>query len=671
MTIDMSQFYQAFYEEAEDLLAQAEQHLISLNVEDPDIENLNAIFRAAHSIKGGATTFGFNDVTELTHIFENLLDKIRNHEITVTQQHIDTLLLAKDAIQSQLNGYRSGDSVDRDTEAQIKMQLQALTNIKESGYSTNAKRDVGAKIIADIRYYRLELPTIKDNDVLNLHAELELLGKVSHIKMKNGITVFSLDTSDTPESIVSICSFIVEPEDLILTETTQESDSKLTGEAEKDGFELFIDITAPIPKAHLIPEVGVSFSDVSQEKKLDPKTLVTQEAASIRVGIEKVDQLINLIGELVITQAMIEQKVMRLDPTENESLAQSIGQLNRNTRDLQETVMSIRMMPMEYVFSRFPRLVRDLAGKLNKKIELATDGASTELDKGLIERIIDPLTHLVKNSIDHGIELPEIRKLQGKNETGLLTLSASNRGGNIVIEISDDGAGLNRERILSKAHQNGIPVSDDASDEEVWQLIFAPGFTTAEAITDVSGRGVGMDVVKRNVAALGGSIQIKSSAGYGTTITISMPLTLAIMDGMSLSLGGNIFIVPLGLIIETMKPRAQDINTVAGEGLMIHVRGEYLPIIPLHAIFNHATLVKNPADGVLVIIEAEGNKAALFVDGLVGQQQVVIKSLETNFKKIQGIAGATIMGDGSVALILDVPAILKMGQHNQLEGAFQ
>ena len=755
MTIDMSQFYQAFYEEAEELLAQAEQLLISIDVEKPDTEELNAIFRAAHSIKGGAATFGFKDMAEITHILENLLDRIRHNEITIAQKHIDTFLAAKDVIQSQLNGHRSGEAVDREVEAQMKLRLQELTDqgndadadtksvpiknedpppppekTEEKAAPSEANATIGG-----LKTYRIELPTLKEKDIGNLQSELELLGKITNITAGNSKPVFSIETEDSKDSIISICSFIVEPEDIVITEAQAEPAKEQIAQVAKpkavieedDGFGLFVEIepapttpptqpAAPIAKVQVedkpktadtkpaaapsptpAPAPTPAIEAVKEEpkapaaastpaaaptpksaapkedasKKAAAKSTAGAEAASIRVGVEKVDKLINLIGELVITQAMIEQKLAKMTAAENEYLAQSIGQLSRNTRDLQEAVMSIRMMPMEAVFSRFPRMVRDLAGKLNKKIELVTNGATTELDKGLIERIVDPLTHLIRNSIDHGIELPEKRKSMGKNETGRLSLSASNRGGNIVIEVSDDGGGLNRERILSKARENGLKVSEDMADEDVWQLIFAAGFSTAEAITDVSGRGVGMDIVKRNVAELGGVINIKSAPGYGTTMSISMPLTLAIMDGMSISLGKNIFIIPLGLIIETMKPQAQDIKTVAGEGLMIHVRGDYLPIIPLHSLFNHETKIKDPTEGVLIILEAEDKKAALFVDGLVGQQQVVVKSIEANFKKIRGVSGATIMGDGSVALIIDVPAILKMGQHNQLEGAIQ
>jgi len=382
-------------------------------------------------------------------------------------------------------------------------------------------------------------------------------------------------------------------------------------------------------------------------------------SSSIRVSIEKVDQLINLVGELVITQAMIEQRTDSLDPMLHERLLNSVGQLTRNTRDLQEAVMSIRMMPMDYVFSRFPRMVRDLAAKLGKKVDFITHGAATELDKGLIERIIDPMTHLVRNSIDHGIETPAVRAAAGKSETGKLSLSAGHQGGNIIIEVSDDGGGLHRDRILDKAKQQGLPVSDAMSDSEVWQLIFAPGFSTAEKVTDISGRGVGMDVVKRNIAAMGGTVDIRSAKGFGTTMSISLPLTLAILDGMSIRVGAEVYILPLGYVIESLQPKSIDIKEISGQGRVVKVRGEYLPLIPLYQMFEIEPSFTNPSEGILVILESEGRKAALFVDDLVGQQQVVVKNLESNYRKVAGISGATILGDGGVSLIIDVAALLR------------
>jgi two-component system chemotaxis sensor kinase CheA len=387
------------------------------------------------------------------------------------------------------------------------------------------------------------------------------------------------------------------------------------------------------------------------------------------VAVEKVDQLINLVGELVITQSMIAQRSGTLDPAYHSDLLNSMGQLERNARDLQESVMSIRMMPMEYVFSRFPRLVRDLAAKLDKQVQLNLEGSSTELDKSLIERIIDPLTHLVRNSLDHGIEIPENRVAMGKSPVGNLTLRAEHQGGNICIEVIDDGAGLNREKILAKALSQGMPVSDSMTDEEVGMLIFAPGFSTAEQVTDVSGRGVGMDVVKRNIQAMGGHVDILSQADKGTTIRILLPLTLAILDGMSVRVSQDVFILPLNTVMESLQPQEEDIHPLAGGEQVLQVRGEYLPLVELHRLFDVAGAKTDPTEGIVVILQSAGRRYALLVDQLIGQHQVVVKNLESNYRKVPGISAATILGDGSVALIIDVSALQGLNRNKRLSGA--
>lgn len=799
MSIDMSQFYEVFFDEAEELLAEAERLLLGIDMENPDAEDLNAIFRAAHSIKGGAATFGFMDMTEITHVLENLLDKIRKNEMVLTAEHVDAFLAAKDVLKMELDGHRLATAVDEEQVADVKMMLKSLSEAGDLAAApassapapANEPKTVSVKPVAEsaqvtvaeivnspvaavtdgLTHFNIVLPEISDKDASNLQEELSLLGKVNTSKNAQGRYVLSLATDSTQADIISICSFIVEPEDLVITlavepsataQTTEPvatdagygffdddiptfasasstatvtpsaaAPSKVTEvkaagnthensssvkiheevgyglfategkENEEEGYGFFAPFQ-PHPDAAVATLIGddTVLTEANSGKATVEKLAITQtetnattianaaadkrnatrresdkapattETSSIRVGVEKVDQLINLVGELVITQAMIEQRISALDPVQHESLINSVGQLTRNTRDLQESVMSIRMMPMDFVFSRFPRMVRDLASKLGKKVEFVTIGAATELDKGLIERIVDPLTHLVRNSVDHGIETPEKRRAAGKSETGTLTLSASHKGGSIVIEVTDDGAGLNRDKLLAKAAKNGLSVSENMTDSEVFNLIFAPGFSTAEVVTDVSGRGVGMDVVKRNITAMNGAVEIRSALGFGTTISIALPLTLAILDGMSVSLGHSVYVIPLNLIVETLQPRAEDIKTVTGEGRMVHVRGEYLPIIALHSLFNHHTDITDPTQGVLVLIEADGKKSALFVDRLVGQQQVVIKSLETNYRKVQGVSGATIMGDGSVALILDVPAIIQMGQTaNYITGA--
>jgi two-component system chemotaxis sensor kinase CheA len=382
--------------------------------------------------------------------------------------------------------------------------------------------------------------------------------------------------------------------------------------------------------------------------------------STLRVGVEKVDQIINLVGELVITQAMLVQTASSLDPVVHDRLLNGIEHLERNARDLQEAVMSIRMMPMDYVFSRFPRVVRESAAKLGKQIRLTTKGQATELDKSLIERIIDPLTHLVRNSIDHGIEAPDVRVASGKSAEGNLILSAQHLGGQIVIEVADDGGGLSRERILKKAIERGLPVSENTPDEEVWQLIFAPGFSTAEKVTEISGRGVGMDVVRRNIQDMGGHIQLSSRPGQGTTTRIFLPLTLAILDGMSVQVGQEIFVLPLSHVTESLQPSAEQIHHISQTEQVLHVRGEYLPLVALHDIFNVQGAQTDINQSIAVILQAEESRFALLVDHLVGQQQVVVKNLEANYRKIPGISAATILGDGSVALIVDVFALMRM-----------
>jgi two-component system, chemotaxis family, sensor kinase CheA len=395
----------------------------------------------------------------------------------------------------------------------------------------------------------------------------------------------------------------------------------------------------------------------------------TPETSSIRVGVEKVDQLINLVGELVITQAMLLQCAEQMHRSVPERLVQGLAQLERNTRDLQESVMSIRMLPISFVFSRFPRVIRDLSAKLGKLVELKMSGETTELDKGLIEKIADPLTHLIRNSLDHGIEMPEKRTAAGKNPTGTITLRAAHQGGNIVIEVGDDGGGLSRAKILAKARERGFQVSDQMTDGEVWMLIFEAGFSTAEVVTDVSGRGVGMDVVRRNIQAMGGRVEIESMTGVGTRMTVRLPLTLAILDGMSVAVGDQTYILPLSYVIESVQPDLRDVKTLSNQARVIRVRGEYLPVIVLHEIFGIQPASANLTQGIMVILDADGTRAALFVDALVGQHQVVIKSLENNFRRVAGISGATIMGDGHVALILDISALAAMAKSAQAAAA--
>ncbi|HEY4541964.1 MAG TPA: chemotaxis protein CheW, partial [Noviherbaspirillum sp.] len=624
-------------------------------------------------------------------------------------------LVAKDALKMQLDGHRLHTEVDQEAVADARMLLESLSEGKPgsapdgvTNVHASASTDAGMAVPGGERRFRIVLPAVSERDAEALAAELGLLGRIARDTAAGGNTAFLLQTSSSSDDILAICSFIVDGDQMSITEEATGTAAERAVREAAQGYGFFdpLDSTGAPGTLESAAErsarearQGYGFFDnfetaemraARQEQAAAPATtpatpagparvqkmplaqrregakreqershVLNAESTSIRVGIEKVDQLINLVGELVITQAMIEQRTSTLDPMLHEKLLNSVSQLTRNTRELQEAVMSIRMMPMDYVFSRFPRMVRDLAGKLGKRIEFVTHGAATELDKGLIERIVDPLTHLVRNSIDHGVEMPDVRRAAGKNETGRLSLSAAHQGGNIIIEVSDDGGGLNREKILAKAKSQGMPVSENMPDAEVWQLIFAPGFSTAEAVTDVSGRGVGMDVVKRNITAMGGVVEIRSAKGFGTTITISLPLTLAILDGMSIKVGEEIYILPLGYVVESLQPEAGDIKEISGQGRVIKVRGDYLPLIPLYQVFGIAPRFTNPVDGIVVILESDGKKAALFVDDLVGQQQVVVKNLESNYRRVAGISGATILGDGGVALIVDVAALLR------------
>ncbi|BBV05040.1 chemotaxis protein CheA [Providencia rettgeri] len=667
--MDITEFYQTFFDEADELLRDMEQHLLELDPFDPDSEQLNAIFRSAHSIKGGAATFGFTQLQNTTHTLENLLDKARHDELTLTPDIIDVFLDAKDVMASQLDAYKNDSLPDEDTFKRICEVLSRVENRAEEVAETGtaiAETKVEDAVVEDTpakqgeysHYFMISLNQLKENEVDLLADELSLFGHLYHTeKTANSLQAW-VGTNTDIDDISGVLCFVVD-ESQISHEVISFADCLAFSKEEtllNDDKVAANEVTEPqvdTPQSSAKPAAPTTAKKTAIAK---PKG----DSSSIRVAVEKVDQLINLVGELVIIQSMLTQHSQHVDQNEYSDLLSSIVQLERNSRALQESVMSIRMMPMDYVFSRFPRMVRDIASKLGKKIELKVEGSSTELDKSLIERIVDPLNHLVRNSLDHGIEKPEVRVANGKPEAGTLTLAAAHQSGNICIEVRDDGAGLNRERILAKAKSQGMNVHDGMSNDEVAMLIMAPGFSTAEVVTDVSGRGVGMDVVKRNIQDMGGRIQIGFTEGKGTVIRILLPLTLAILDGMSVKVAEDVFIVPLSAIISTLQPRQEDIYRLAGEEKMLLVRGEYLPLVELHQVFSIEEAERNLDNSIVLIIQNAGHRFALLVDKLVGQQQVVVKNIESNYRKIPGISAATIMGDGSVALILDVAELQKM-----------
>ncbi|MBH2853995.1 chemotaxis protein CheA [Serratia marcescens] len=671
MSMDISDFYQTFFDEADELLADMEQHLLELDPLAPDIEPLNAIFRAAHSIKGGAATFGFSVLQETTHLLENLLDGARRQEMSLSTEIINLFLETKDIMQEQLDAYKTSQQPDAESFEYICQALRQLAlEAQQQQAAPAAQPAVQQPVVKPAAApaaieggMRISLNGLKASEIPLMLEELGNLGEVKDPHQTEHSLDVTLLTSASEDDISAVLCFVLEPEQISFSTPTPSEPA--VAEASLPAA-VAVPEPAPAPVASAAPPAAKPAAAAAEAPKARAKA---SESTSIRVAVEKVDQLINLVGELVITQSMLAQRSGTLDPVNHGDLLNSMSQLERNARDLQESVMSIRMMPMEYVFSRYPRLVRDLAGKLNKQVELTLQGSSTELDKSLIERIIDPLTHLVRNSLDHGIEEPATRIAAGKSAVGNLVLSAEHQGGNICIEVIDDGAGLNREKILAKAASQGLAVSDSMSDEEVGMLIFAPGFSTAEQVTDVSGRGVGMDVVKRNIQEMGGHVEIRSQAGKGTTIRILLPLTLAILDGMSVKVNDEVFILPLNAVMESLQPQAEDLHPLAGGERVLQVRGEYLPLVELYRVFEVDGAKTDATQGIVVILQSAGRRYALLVYQLIGQHQVVVKNLESNYRKVPGISAATILGDGSVALIVDVSALQTLNREKRLTDA--
>jgi two-component system chemotaxis sensor kinase CheA len=692
--IDLTQFYQVFFEEAGENLDRMEQQLLEIDITAADDEELNSIFRCAHSVKGGAATFGFSDVAELTHQMETLLDKLRRHELEPTAPMVDVLLQSGDALRSQLARHQGagGDEIDT-TEllAGIRAMLggqpapvvapKVVAPVVVTEPVAPAAEAAAASSVRslELRVGPLDHPEQAGN-IVELFSEILDLGTIEPIdggQPSDGMRRFKVLTTSSDSDLMDLFTFHVAREAVQLLplgngygfhagapgapEPEPEPEP-----AKVDASYGFFDEAPGAPRADGTPAAAAAEAEAPKARvaaKVEKAPAAALESATLRVSIEKVDQLINLVGELVITQAMLAQTSAKVDPALYQQMAAGLADLDRNTRDLQESVMSIRMIPMSMVFSRFPRMLRDLAGKLGKKVEFVTKGESTELDKGMVEKITDPLTHLVRNSCDHGIELPAERLAKGKPEQGTITLSASHQGGSIVIEVRDDGKGLSRAKLIAKARERGIDAPDSMTDSEVFALIFAPGFSTADVVTDVSGRGVGMDVVKKNITALGGTVDIDSAEGYGMSVKVRLPLTMAIMDGMSVGVGDEVYILPLSSVVESFQVQPGVIKTIGGSGRVVEVRGDFMPVLELEQIFNVPRFDFDNASGIMVVAEAEGGRVALLVDELLGQQQVVVKNLEANYRKVNDVSGATIMGDGRVALILDVGSLVRRSRH--------
>jgi len=721
MSNDFTQFQEAFFEEAAEHLAVVEEGLLKLEQNPNDLDLLNQIFRSAHSIKGTSGMFGFTDIAQFTHKMETLLDLLRNGQKVVTPQVADLLLRSTDCLKSLVEAAKSGSPIDAETVQRLTAELVVSQGAGLGASGIEKTKATGSDSVSATS--RSWIYTIawtppawlfqRGLDPLQFFKELRNLGTLSQVaidtaKLPDFVVMdpeicylswtMQLETTKDRKAVEAVFEFVIEDSTLIIEETRVPGSgfqvSSSGPQHETRILQPDTDDGSPKPLGEILVDSGVVSREaldqaLAQQKRVG-QILVEQRVASpqqveqalqkqrkmeiaaqskkadttsIRVDTDKIDKLINLVGELVITQSMLSDLGTRFEMSHMSVLLERMAQLERNTREIQERVMSIRMLPIGTAFSRFPRLVRDLAAKAGKKIQLVLSGEETELDKTVIESIGDPLTHLVRNSADHGLEPPEERLDNNKQEIGTIRLNAFHQGGNICITVEDDGRGLNRDRIVARAVKQGlIGENEKLSDDQIWPLIFRPGFSTAEKVTDVSGRGVGMDVVKRNIEGLGGTVSIKTMPGHGTIFTLKLPLTLAIIEGMTVRVGQETYIVPLLSILESIQPKPGAVKTIVGKGEVIDVRGTYLPVVRMYEVFALEPEITTPTAAILLILETEGERVAVMVDEILGQQQVVIKSMEQNFRKVEGIAGATILGDGTVGFILDVRGLLEIAR---------
>ncbi|MFI4895904.1 MAG: chemotaxis protein CheA [Steroidobacterales bacterium] len=681
MTLDLAQFHETFFEESFEALGSMETALLKLSAGEPDAELINTIFRVAHSIKGGSATFGFADVAAFTHTLETLLDQLRSGQRHVQSNIIDVLLRSVDALREMLASTRRKQPVAPAFTAGLHAQLQAIVKSSADG-GAPAPPVAGAIAVAagepavpgwHIRLIPGPLMMEHGNDPLRMLRELASLGTlVTRVDAGKVPTLAELDPeecvlswqielrSDAERAAIDQifewaegeCTLSIEPlSPVVSTQAAPSSAAAVTAAAAT---------AAVAPDAPVTPAVA-SRAAAAAKLPSAPEAVrsAASEGGSIRVSIEKIDELLNSVGELVITQSVCSQLAALLEGRQADELRNALVQFERHMRSLQESVMRVRMLPIASIFNRFPRMIRDLGQRLGKKVELKMSGDQTELDKTVLEKIGDPLVHLVRNAVDHGIEMPDKRRAAGKDEQGKISLHAYHKGGNVIVEVSDDGAGLQRDKILAKARERGLVGADEElPDDKILNLIFAPGFSTVEVLSDVSGRGVGMDVVRRNINQIGGHVQLYSTPGKGSTVRIRLPLTLAILDGQLARVGREIYIVPIVSIVETIQIKRDQINSLAGKAELLRLRDEYIPIIRLYELFGIQADNTDLLNGLLMIVEADGKRVGLFVDELLSQQQVVIKSLETNFRQVTALAGATMLGDGRVALILDIPGVI-------------
>jgi two-component system chemotaxis sensor kinase CheA len=696
MAIDLAQFHEGFYEESFEALDSMEAALLKLTLGAPEPELIGTIFRVAHSIKGGSATFGFTEVASFTHTCETLLDELRANRMQVTRHITDLLLKSVDVMRDMLRSMQQKTPIDAQRVADLQFDLE-LSIAQKNAAAAAAPAPVAAPAVtavdaAPVAAHRWRIAFrpypqlfVHGNDPLRMLRELAEVGDLT-VKL-DGHALPTLDHLD-PESCYLAWDLTVDTDatrdviEQVFDWAEGDCDLKITEEAVPVAEQpVVVEASVAVAASEAKPSNVVSISDAKSAEAPRsqagaepahapaadaPKQAGLGDGSSIRVSTEKIDELMNSVGELVITQSMLSQLGAKISGVAAEQLRSGLVALERNVRELQESVMRVRMLPISFVFSRFPRMVRDLSQRLGKQVDLKMTGDQTELDKTVMEKIGDPLVHLVRNSVDHGIEMPDVRKAAGKSPNGTVYLEAYHKGGSITVEVGDDGGGLNKDRIVAKARSRGlIGPNDTLNDDQIYELIFMPGFSTAEQTTDISGRGVGMDVVRRNIKELGGTIEVRSTLGKGSRFIITLPLTLAIVDGQSVAVGTETYIVPLITIIESLQLKAGMVNRVAGQGEVFWFRDAYVPVVRLHEVFGVEPRTKQLHEGLIMVVEGEGRRMGLFVDDLLGQQQVVIKSLETNFRRVDGVSGATILGDGAVALILDVPGLIRVATQRQ------
>ncbi len=683
-----------FFQECDELLADLEAGLLRMQEGDADGETVNAVFRAVHSVKGGAGAFGLDDLVRFAHVFETTLDEVRSGRLTAEPSTVALMLRASDVLADHVTAAKGGPAVDGPTEAAVAEELARVAGV---GVDVDAGADLEIAFVpaalsldleepvaagqgaapAEWRVRFTPLPALyrNANDALRLLRELERVGELTARVDPSGLV--GLEDFDpelprltfeaavrgpavTEAALTEVFEFV--DGDCVLEVTAPELPEAEAGEG-PDALlaRLMAEVSPPEPVEAPAPGVERVTEPVTIDRAAPAPVAEALVQTTIRVDLERVDRLIDLVGELVINQAMLAQRVVEAGLARNGAVAVGLDDLEQLTREIQDSVMAIRAQPVKSVFQRMPRLVREVAAATGKQVRLVTDGEATEVDKTVIERLSEPITHMIRNAIDHGLERPDVRAAAGKAPEGTVRLSAQHRSGRIVIEVSDDGAGIDRERVKAIAMSRGlIPADALLSDDEIDNLIFAPGFSTADAVSDISGRGVGMDVVKRSIQALGGRIVITSRPGQGSTFTMSLPLTLAVLDGMVVTVGDHTLVVPINVIVESLQPKAADVRPLGPQGTVMSVRGSHVPMLDVATALGWSGAGgEGPLGGVTLLVESElGGLAALRVDAIQGQRQVVIKSLEQNYRQVEGVAAATILGDGRVALILDVDGLI-------------